>query len=119
MTPFENDGLRGWYKRSPLFLPEKHARTFVHIESVRVERLQDISEDDAVAEGIIPVNQCGILRCCGYKDYTEDKGGFMMAKKSFETLWNSINEKRGHGWDKNEWVVAVEYKMIGREEAYE
>jgi hypothetical protein len=100
MTPFENNGLLGWYKRSPLFLPEKHARTFVRIESVKVERLRDISVEDSLAEGIShnPMN---------YPPY------------EFALLWNSINEKRGHGWDKNEWVVAVEYKMIGREKAYE
>ncbi len=45
---------QGWFRRSPLFLPEKDARDFIKIASVRPERLQNITEEDAMAEGANP-----------------------------------------------------------------
>ena len=37
---------------------------------------------------------------------------FLSAKKMFETLWDSINAKRGYGWGANPWVWVVSFKQI-------
>jgi len=58
---------------------------------VRAERLQDISEEDIAAEGVMP---------------TEGIRPFL----SFACLWQSINSKR-HSWDSNPWVWAIEFKV--------
>lgn len=68
---------------SPLFMPKKLARTWMIIKSVRVERVQDISEEDSLAEGIGKESL----------DYTEDGRCIMTAKNWFSILWDSINAK--------------------------
>lgn len=70
---------------SPLFLPEKFARTFLRIKDVRPERLQDITEEDAKAEGAKDVDL---------------NGGFRVG---YAQLWDSIN-KPPHDWAANDWV---------------
>lgn len=97
--------------RPSIHMPRWASRITLEITDIRVERLQDITECDAIAEGVERVNQCGILRCCGYKDHTGNRGGFMHAKKSFETLWDSINADRAP-WSSNPWVWVIEFKRI-------
>jgi hypothetical protein len=83
------------YKWKPsIYMPKEAARIFLKITNIRVERLQDISEDDAIAEG-----------CIQYEAETD----WMTAKYGFELLWESIN---GLGsWDKNPWVWVVEFEQ--------
>ena len=89
-----------------LFMPKAACRIFLEVTNIRVERLQDISESDAVSEGIQPTEW-------GYVNYLID--GFYYnaknkAKESFRTLWQSINGKES--WDKNPFVWVVEFKQI-------
>lgn len=70
-------------------MPRWASRTTLEVTNVKVERVQDISEEDAKAEGV----------GCVYS-------------MEFAKLWDSINEKRGFGWDKNPWVWVVEFKVI-------
>lgn len=63
------------------------------VTDVRVQRVQEISGADCVAEGIEVVNKC-----------------FGETKDAFHKLWDSINDARGHGWDANPWVVAVTFE---------
>ncbi len=101
-------GLGKW--RPSIFLPTWASRITLEITGVRVERLQDISEADAVAEGIERVNQLGVLRCSGWKDYSGLRNGFMSPLASYRSLWESIN---GPGsWDVNPWVWVVEFRRI-------
>jgi hypothetical protein len=83
----------------------------LEVEAVRVERVHDISEADAMAEGCERVQQLGILRSCGWKDYSGKTPGFMRAGNSFRTLWDSINGKT-HPWDANPWVWAITFRRI-------
>jgi len=76
-----------------IHMPRWASRINLEITDVRVERLQDISEDDARAEGIN--NPLGSL-----------------ALNIFPSLWDSINLKRGYGWDSNPWVWVVEFKRL-------
>jgi hypothetical protein len=75
-----------------ILMPRWASRINLEITNVRVERVQDISVDDAVLEGIEPL-----------------QGG---ARVEFMNLWDSINAKRGYGWKKNPWVWVVSFVVI-------
>jgi hypothetical protein len=83
--------------KSPLFMPRSRSRILLEITSVRVERLQDISEEDARAEGVtLPERTC-----------TMYDG---MWRDGYRVLWESIN---GDGsWDANPWVWVISFKQI-------
>lgn len=96
------------------------SRITLEITGVRCERLQSISEADALAEGIIkeqiPDENDGD-RCSdddiGYK-VTESQNGFhLSAIASFHSLWNSINGPES--WDANPWVWVVEFNQLGEQ----
>lgn len=94
---------KGWYKRSALFMPKKRARLWREITAVRVERVQDINETDATAEG-----------CLSYNHHDIERNIYLRrsARVLFKDLWDSINAKRGYGWDVNPWVWVVEFKKV-------
>jgi|WetSurMetagenome_2_1015567.scaffolds.fasta_scaffold00157_66 hypothetical protein len=79
----------GWFKRSSLFMPYKACRIKLKITDIRIERLNEISRNDVIAEGLqIALNTTGI--------------------GSYAKLWESIN---GEGsWDKNPWVWVIEFE---------
>lgn len=104
----EEAAINKW--KPSIFMPRWASRILLEIVSVRVERLQDISEADAVAEGIERVGE--MLGLPAWKDYT---CGTMLtsAVNSYHTLWKSIN---GTGsWQANPWVWVVEFKRIDSE----
>ena len=90
-----------------IHMPRSACRITLEITGVRVERLQDISEVDAKAEGCEPIDLCDHIRqscsdigCPGPTNY---RGGY-------QSLWESIN---GPGsWDTNPWVWVIEFKRI-------
>jgi len=87
-----------WDKwHSPRFVPKWACRIWRKITGLRAERLQQITEEDAVAEG------------CTVMVGTTIGGnmGLASARYSFMKLWDSLNAKRGHGWDKNDWVFVI------------
>jgi hypothetical protein len=94
-------GMVGWWKRPSIFMPYTACRIKLEITEVRVQRLQDISEDDAIAEGCVStavVNEAG-------DDYTG-----LYAHEHFYDLWDSIH---GEGaWLKNPWVWCINFKVI-------
>lgn len=96
----------GWYKRPSLFMPYYASRILLEITDVRVERLQDISEADAKAEGvkraILGVNG-GIF---GQQIGQEPKP----YRQSFAVLWQSINGPES--WNENPFVWAINFKRI-------
>ena len=86
----------GW--RPSIFMPRWASRITLEITDVRVQRLQEITEEDARAEGCHPkIND-------SLPDWT--------AKESFKILWDSLNAKRGLDWDKNPWVWALSFKRV-------
>ena len=84
-----------------IFMPRWASRIQLRVESVRVERVRDISEEDALAEGCIP--------------WVENGQEVDSARSDFAQLWNSINEERGFGWEKDPWVWVVEFSVIEEE----
>lgn len=99
--------------RSSRFMPRWASRITLEITGVRVERLQDISEADAIVEGIERVG--GAMSCSPWKNYRIGKSGEMSMHcsaptRSYMTLWESIN---GPGsWDANPFVWVVEFKRV-------
>jgi hypothetical protein len=90
--------------RSPLFLPEPFARYFILIKDVRAERLQEISEWDAQAEGIEAFYR---TTPCGYSWEAKER------TKRFIELWNSIN--KDYPWESNPWVFRYEFEYQSKE----
>ena len=88
----------GW--TPSIHMPRRHSRITLEIVSVRVERLQDISENDAKSEGVPP----NCLPDLG-NTWATYRQGFIMA-------WDTINAKRGYSWDSNPWVWVVQFKVL-------
>lgn len=94
-----SDRVTGWYKRSSLFMPKSACRIFLQITDIRVERLQDISEEDARAEGV------------KIKQHFKETGDWT-AKAAFQLLWQSINGPES--WSANPWVWAITFNRIDK-----
>jgi hypothetical protein len=79
-----------------IFMPRAASRITLEITAIRVERLQDISETDAEAEGV------------EFMRHIPDADETLSARTLYEILWESIN---GEGsWDTNPWVWVIEFK---------
>ena len=110
-------GVQKWAAKwkPSIHMPRSASRILLEITGVRVERLQDISEEDAIAEGIsrVPFRPCdGWPICDGYMVGKDDGVTGLAAKAStaYKKLWESIN---GPGsWDLNPWVWVVELKVL-------
>ena len=90
--------------RPSIFMPRWASRITLEVVNVRVERLQDISEEDATAEGVsVPL--------AGVSEW----GGPGEAIYEYMRLWDSINAKRGHSWAANPWVWVIEFKNVSGE----
>lgn len=101
---FGNYDKKGW--RPSIHMPKIAARIWLQVTGIRVERLQDISQEDAQAEGMTTAPH----RCPGWKNRLRDfKDCFICP---FRLLWNQINGANGHQWDKNEWVWVVSFKVL-------
>ena len=85
-------------------MPRRASRILLEIASVRVERVQEISEEDIDAEGT------------WFPGKRPENGD---PRLGFEMLWNLINAKRGFGWDVNPWVWVIEFKRVEASERSE
>lgn len=97
--------------RQSIHMPRWASRITLEVTEVRVQRLQDISNEDAWAEG-----------CTKYDDrkyWESDLGGFAVLvdtpRDEFQGIWDSINAKRGFGWEQNPWVWAVSFCRVEAE----
>lgn len=95
---------KGW--KPSIFMPRQLSRLTLEITGVRVERLSAISEDDAINEGCEPTS----LPCVdGEGEWSSRRIG---ARVHYATLWDSLNAKRGFGWDVNPWVWVIVFRKV-------
>ena len=101
------ENMEGWRWRSPIHMPRWASRLTLEVEAVRVERLQDISEEDARDEGV-------------YACHSQSPGleaepyyrSLQSPQRLFSMLWNSINAKRGFPWASNPWVFVIDFSRV-------
>ncbi len=110
-------GAYGW--RPSIHMPKEAARIWLEVTDVRVERLQDITEEQAKTEGAV--------RC--YEELrpdedntviyqSEDEGGYHVL--GFKAIWNSTVKKpdiKKYGWNVNPWVWVIEFKRCEKPES--
>lgn len=94
--------------RSPLFMFRWASRITLEILNVRVERLGDIDNEGALAEGVDFAGYVETVLLLG------EHGQPAMSKVIFDfaKVWNSINEKRGYPWSSNPWVWVLEFRTV-------
>jgi len=82
-------------------MPKWAARIWLEVTGVRIERVQDISEEDAKAEGV-PFPH----------DPTGDRWTDGKYRTAFEYLWNEIHGWNPNAWDSNPWVFVISFKKV-------
>lgn len=122
------DNNQGWKWKPSIFMPKEACRLFLEVTDVRVERLQDISEADMIAEGIrVSVSPKGgaLLRMTGKNppfsflpdgclqdSYDGKLTQYDFLKTEWAALWSDINGR--DSWDANPWVWVYEFKQINK-----
>ena len=93
--------------QSPYHMPREAARLFLRITGIRVERLQDITMDGMLAEGVIPENVTGGQ----WQQWQDDH---------MRPVWDSTvrpKDRDLYGWESNPWVWVIEFERISKKEA--
>lgn len=91
--------IRGFDWRPSIHMPKWASRLWLRVTDVRVERVQETTREDAVAEGVSDAQL-----------YTAHATALW---EEFRRLWDSLNAKRGHPWSANDWVWVVSFEPIG------
>ena len=113
------DGAHCMVKRwtPSIHMPRWASRILLEIVSIHVERLQDISEPDCLAEGVRAIQHEGDGTYYHYEHTHADPGNWCDVDTAYQHLWENIN---GVGsWDANPWVWVVEFKRVGTKEGDE
>ncbi|WP_378952244.1 hypothetical protein [Mesorhizobium sp. ANAO-SY3R2] len=110
--------------RQGMHMPRWASRLTLTVTDVRVQRIQEIAEADAMAEGIERVHYTGnlpeYLGMHGWRAYDRLPDGgehphnaapYALPTTSFRSLWDSLNAERGYGWDANPWVTATSFTI--------
>jgi hypothetical protein len=92
-----------------IHMPRVACRLVLEVTGVRVERLQDISRDDAIAEGL--TKEIGQIETW-WLNGLDTCGHFLSPAECYRWLWDSLNAKRGFGWAVNPWVWVVEFRRV-------
>ena len=90
--------MAGMSWRPSIYMPRWASRITLDALGVRVERLRDISEGDAIAEGITDEECCPCSGCDNYRH-----------REAYAVLWDKLNAKRAT-WDSNPWVCVVSFR---------
>jgi hypothetical protein len=98
--------------KNKLFMGAKYARLFVEITAVRGERLQDISNEDCIKEGI--EEELNIHNDKQWFTYCNGTHSFDTPREAYKALINSIDGK--DTWNNNPWVWVYDYELIDRKE---
>lgn len=104
----------GGHWRPPIFMPRRACRLVLEVTDVRVQRLQEISEEDAQAEGVGLMSPCTHPDCrgrCGRCAADSYRGAYAV-------LWDAISAKRAP-WGSNPWVWAITFERSRREDSHD
>lgn len=104
---------KGW--RPSIHMPKSAARIFLRVTDVRVERLQEITEEGTISEGVASF----------WAEPHKDVPPFMgdreelchTRRDAFNSLWDSTVKKQDlplYGWDANPWVWVIEFERVDR-----
>ena len=104
----DDDGIMKW--KPSIYMPKEAARIFLEVSNVRVERLKDISEEDAIEEGIEIIHYAENILPVFRNYLLKEKKGTLNPRLSFRTLWEKINGE--DSWDANPWVWVYEFKVV-------
>lgn len=91
-----------------IHMPKKYARFWLEVTGVRVERLQEISEEDAIKEGLAPKK---IHQIHGVIHSFDNMMMTISAYSQYRELWKSLYDKK-HPWSSNPWVWVIEFRRI-------
>lgn len=112
-----NEDISKW--KPSIHIPKKAARIFLRVTTVRAERLQDISESDAKAEGIksywVHKEHGGEWHESSSPPFVGITNDHMTRTTAFAEVWNNINAKRDGGaysWDNNPWVWVYSFERV-------
>lgn len=94
-----------WYPS--IHMPRAAARIFMKITDISVERLQDITEEDAKAEGVDVLKQGPVVT---YRNYLNLTTVYANPVDSFRTLWTKINGLES--WNENPWIWKISFQRI-------
>lgn len=101
--------------KSSIRMPKAAARIWLQVEEIRIERLQDIIEEDAIAEGIVG-EKGKVSGVTWYKKFIRERVAQIeelftqSAIECFMSLWQKINGEES--WDLNPWVWVVKFKVL-------
>lgn len=115
---FSNGSFAEW--RPSIHMPREAARIFLRVTDVRVERLQDITDEQARAEGSIPFCLSVDSEDTPDSERTWHEAG--PALPDFIRIWDSTinpSDRYKYGWDANPWVWVIEFERISKEAALE
>lgn len=100
---------RNW--KPSIHMPKAAARIWLRVTDIRIERLQDISEEDAISEGI-KSRYSEIFNEERYHDYLNEESEWRFPESSFQSLWTKINGPES--WDLNPWVWVVSFEVMSK-----
>lgn len=109
-----------WAKRPSIHMPKEAARIWLKVKDVRVERLQEITEEQAKAEGAKQCyEQINTIENRPVTYIAEDGNGYYIL--GFKSIWNSTIKKSDldrYGWDANPWVWVIEFERCEKLENF-
>ena len=95
--------------RSPIHMPRWASRLTLTVTAVKVERLQDLSEDDARAEGIAFSIDRDPIGPCKWASAIDKTKGWSSARAAYNELWNYLHGPEA--WAQNPWVTAISFTV--------
>ena len=107
---FANEFKVKW--RPSIHMPKTAARLFLKVTDIRIERLQDITEDGAKGEGIRSFTKDDVVFKYSSTDEFVWQDAPRTAKEAFEKLWDSCGYKSPKSWPFNPWVWVIEFEKM-------
>lgn len=106
-----------WKWKPSIHMPKACSRIWLEVTDIKIERLQDISEQDAIAEGVESwIDERLKSKPIRYRVYEPNSDPEALyssaAYDSFQTLWESINGIES--WNLNSWVWVVSFKVLSK-----